>query len=175
MLTSASSLTMNFSPAVGTQPQQLTVSGDVNEIDSTTSTVGGLLAEQTLTELPLNSRDLFKAAIFAPGVAPTPSSAPSLQSSGKAGQVSINGIRPSWTDVRVAGMDANDPVFGYSPAGASWLFLGLNEFTEIRVLTPVVNVEYGGNEGGVIGTVTKSSRCCRQRSKIPRRGIVRVS
>ena len=79
------------------------------------------------------------------------------------------------SDVRVDGMDANDPVFGYSPAGASGLFLGLNEFTEIRVLTPVVNVEYGGNEGGVIGTVTKSSRCCRQRSKIPRRGIVRAS
>jgi len=175
ILTSASSLTMNFSLAVGTQPQQLTVSGDVNEIDSTTSTVGGLLAEQTLTELPLNSRDLFKVAIFALGVAPTPSSAPSLLSSGNAGQVSINGMRPSWTDVRVDGMDANDPVFGYSPAGTSGLFLGLNEFTEIRVLTQTFNVEYCRNGSGVIDTVTKSSRCCRQRSKIPRRGIVRAS
>jgi hypothetical protein len=72
-------------------------------------------------------------------------------------------------------MDANDPVFGYSPAGASGLFLGLNEFTEIRVLTQTFNVEYGRNGGGVIDRVTKSSRRCRQRSKIPRRGIVRAS
>jgi len=86
---------MNFSLAVGTQPQQLTVSGDVNKIDSTTSTVGGLIAEQSLTELPFNSRDLFKAAILAPGVAPTPSSAPSLLSNGDASQVSMSGMRPS--------------------------------------------------------------------------------
>jgi hypothetical protein len=154
--TSASSLTMNFSLAVGSHPQELTVRGDVNEIDSTTSTVSGLVTQQSLTELPLNGRDLFKAAVFAPGVAPTPSSAPSFLSNGKAGQVSVNGMRPSWTDVRIDGMDANDPVLGYSPAGASGLFLGLNEFTEVRVLTQTFDVEYGRNGGGVIDAVTKS-------------------
>jgi hypothetical protein len=40
-------------------------------------------------------------------------------------------------------MDANDPVFGDSPAGASGLFLGLNEFAEVRLLTQTFNVEYG--------------------------------
>jgi Carboxypeptidase regulatory-like domain/TonB dependent receptor len=155
-LTSASGVMINFSLAVGSQPQQLTVSGDVNEIDSTTSTVGGFVGEQTLTELPLNSHNLFKAAVLEPGVAPTPSSAPSLLSSGKAGQVSIDGMRPSWTDVLIDGMDANDPVFGYSPAGASGLFLGLDEFTEVRVLTQTFDLEYGRNGGGVIDAVTKS-------------------
>ena len=155
-LSSASGVMIDFSLVVGPQPQELTVSGDINEIDRTTSTVSGLIAEQNLTELPLNSRDLFKAAIFAPGVAPTPSSAPSLLSSGNAGQVAINGMRPSWTDVRIDGMDANDPLFGYSPAGASGLFLGLNEFTEVRVLTQTSDVEYGRNGGGVIDVVTKS-------------------
>ena len=155
-LASASSLTMNFSLALGSQPQQLTVSGDVNEIDSTTSSVSGVLGEQALTELPLNNRDLFKAAILEPGVAPTPSSAPSLLSSGKAGRVSIDGARPSSTDVLIDGMDANDPVFGYSPAGASGLFLGLNEFAEVRALTQTFDVEDGGNGGGVIDAATKS-------------------
>jgi hypothetical protein len=155
-VTSASSLTMNFSLAVGTQLQELTVSGDVNEINSTTSTVSGVVGEQALTDLPLNGRDLFQAVVLEPGVTPTPSSAPSLLSSGNAGQVSIDGMRPSWTDVRIDGMDANDPVFGYSPAGASGLFLGLNEFTEIRVLTQTFDVEYGRNGGGVIDAVTKS-------------------
>jgi len=142
-LTSASSMTMNFSLAVGSQPQEVTVSGDINEIDITTSSVSRLVAQQSLNELPLNGRDLFKAAIFAPGVAPTPSSAQSLLSNGNAGQISINGMRPSWTDVRIDGMDANDPVFGYSPAGASGLFLGLNEFTEVRLLTQTFDVENG--------------------------------
>ena len=155
-LTSASGVMINFPLNVGSKPQQVTVHGDVNEIDRTTSIAGGLVAAQSLSELPLDGRDLFKAVILEPGVAPTTSSAPSLLSSGKAGQVSIDGMRPSWTDVRIDGMDANDPLFGYSPAGASGLFLGLSEFTEVRVLTQSFDVEYGRNGGGVIDAVTKS-------------------
>jgi hypothetical protein len=155
-LTSASEIMMNLSLRVGDLKQQVTVSANFSTIDSTTSTVSGLLPDQSLTQLPLNGRDLFTAAILEPGVAPTPSSAPSLLSENKAGQVSINGMRPSWTNVLIDGMDANDPVFGYSPAGASGLFLGLCEFTEVRVLTQTFSAEYGRNGGGVVETVTKS-------------------
>src|SRR5215469_6599150 len=65
-------------------------------------------------------------------------------------------MRPSWTNVLIDGMDANDPVFGFSPAGASGLFLGLNGLTEVHSLTQTVDTEYGGNAGGVIEPVTKS-------------------
>ena len=65
-------------------------------------------------------------------------------------------MRPSWTNVLIDGMDANDPVFGFSPAGASGLFLGLNELAEVRVLTQTFDAEYGSNGGGVIEAVTKS-------------------
>ncbi|PWU10706.1 MAG: hypothetical protein C5B51_03870 [Terriglobia bacterium] len=155
-LTSASDVMINVSLAIGDQPQQVSVTASIAAIDNTTSTVGGLVAEHSLAELPLNGRDLFSAVVLEPGVAPTPSSAPSLLSSGKAAQVSINGMRPSWTNVLIDGIDANDPVFGFSPAGASGLFLGLNELAEVRVLSQTVNADYGGNGGGVIELVTKS-------------------
>jgi hypothetical protein len=155
-LTSASEFMMNLPLTVGDLKQEVTVLADVPTIDNATSTVGGLLPEHTLTELPLNGRDLFKAAILEPGVAPAPNSAPSLLSAGQGGQVSINGMRPSWTNVLIDGMDANDPVFGYSPAGASGLFLGINEWSEVRVLTQTFNAEYGRNGGGVIELATKS-------------------
>jgi hypothetical protein len=155
-LTSASEFMMNLSLTVGDLKQEVTVRADVPTIDNSTSTVGGLLPEHTLTELPLNGRDLFKAAVLEPGVAPVPNSAPSLLSAGKGGQVAINGMRPSWTNVLIDGMDANDPVFGYSPAGASGLFLGINEWSELRVLTQTFNAEYGRNGGGVIEVTTKS-------------------
>src|SRR5262245_3190054 len=155
-LTSASEVLISLSLTVGDQRQEVAVVASVTAIDNTTSTVGGLVAEQSLTNLPLNDRDVFNAAVLEPGVVPTPSSAPSLLSHGKAGQVSINGMRPSWTNVLIDGMDANDPVFGYSPAAASGLFLGLNELTEVRVLTQTFSAEYGRNGGGVIEVVTKS-------------------
>src|SRR5580698_4688011 len=134
-LTSAAEVVINSQLAIGDISQQTTVSASAAAIDSTTSTVGDLVPEQSLAELPLDNRDLFSAVTLEPGVAPNPSSAPSLLSNGKAGQVAINGIRPSMTNVLIDGLDATDPVFGYSPAGASGFFLGLNELTEVSVLT----------------------------------------
>ena len=154
-LSSGAAIVINMSLRVGAVPQDVTVTADV-AIDTTTSTVSAAIAERSLTDLPLNGRDLFKTAILQPGVAPTPSSAPSLLSNGKAGQVSVNGMRPTWTNVLIDGMDANDPVFGFSPAGASGLFLGLNGLTEVRVLTQTFDADYGTNGGGVIEAVTKS-------------------
>jgi hypothetical protein len=60
------------------------------------------------------------------------------------------------TNVLIDGMDATDPVFGFSPAGASGFFLGLNELTEVRVLTQTFNAEYRGHGGAVIDMTTKS-------------------
>jgi len=154
-LSSGAAIEINLSLKVGTVPQDVAVNADMT-IDTITSTVSGAIPERKLTDLPLNGRDLFKAAVLEPGVAPTPSSAPSLLSNGRAGQVSVNGMRPSWTNLLIDGMDANDPVFGFSPAGASGLFLGLNELTEVRILTQTVNPEYGRNGGGVIEAVTRS-------------------
>jgi hypothetical protein len=157
-LTSAASVTINSQLAIGDLQQQATVSANAAGIDSTTSTSARLLPEQSLTELPLDNRDLFSAVALEPGVAPNPSSAPSLLSSGKSGQVSINGMRPNMTNVLIDGMDATDPVWGYSPAGASGFFLGLNELTEVRVLTQTFNAEYGGHGGAVIEMISKSGR-----------------
>jgi hypothetical protein len=155
-LTSAAEVMINSQLAIGDLSQQTTVSASVAGIDNTTSTISRLLPEQSLTELPLDNRDLFSAIMLEPGVAPNPSSAPSLLSNGKAGQVSINGVRPNMTNVLIDGMDATDPVFGYSPVGASGFFLGLNELTEVRVLTQTFNAEYAGHGGAVIEMITKS-------------------
>jgi hypothetical protein len=155
-ITSAAEVMINSQLAIGDLSQQTTVSATVAGIDNTTSTISGLLPEQSLTELPLDNRNLFSAVTLEPGVAPNPSSAPSLLSNGKAGQVAINGIRPNMTNVLIDGMDATDPVFGYSPAGASGFFLGLDELTEVRALTQTFNAEYGGHGGAVIEMITKS-------------------
>src|ERR1700739_4047314 len=155
-LSPGAAIGINLSLVVGKLSVHATVEAAVPSVDTTTTTVEGMIAERSLTALPLDGRDLFKAAILVPGVAPTPSSAPSLLSNGKAGQVSVNGMRPSWTNVLIDGMDVNDPVFGYSPAGASGLFLGLDEFVEVRVLTQTFGTEYGPKGGGVIEAITKS-------------------
>src|SRR5580700_3890411 len=155
-LGSVTEVRINSQIAVGDLSQEATVSANVAGIDNTTSTIDGLVSEQSLTELPLDNRDLFSAVTLEPGAAPNPSSAPSLLSNGKVGQVAISGTRPSMTNVLIDGMDATDPVFGFSPAGASGFFLGLNELEEVQVLTQTFNAEYGGHGGAVIDMTTRS-------------------
>ena len=152
----ASDVAIDVSLSIRGQSEQVSVTASITGIDTATSTVGGLVAEQGLAELPLNGRDLFNAVILEPGVASTPSSAPSLLSSGQADQVSIDGTRPTFTNVLMDGMDATDPVFGFSPAGASGFFLGLNELAEVRVLTQTFEPEYSGHGGAVIELTTRS-------------------
>jgi hypothetical protein len=155
VLSSGAAVSTDLSMKLGAVSEHVTVYAEV-VIDNTTSSISGAIAERSLTNLPLDGRDLFKSVALEPGVAPTPNSAPSLLSNGNGGQVSINGARPSWTNVLIDGMDANDPVFGYSPAGASGLFLGLDDFAEVRVVTHTAGPEYGPYGGGVIEATTKS-------------------
>ena len=155
-LNSASEVMINSALTIGDLTQQTTVRESIADIDSTASISESLLLEQGITELPLNNRDLFSAVTLQPGVAPAAGSAPSLLSNGTVAQVAINGIRPTMTNVLIDGMDATDPVFGFSPAGASGFFLGLNELTEVRVLTQTFDPEYGGHGGAVIEMITKS-------------------
>jgi hypothetical protein len=155
-LASGSESVINFSLIVGDLRQQVAVNANAGGIDSPTSTVSGLVAEPSLTKLPLNNQDLFSAVALEPGVAPDPGSAPSLLSSGKTAQVAINGVRPSMTNVLIDGMDATDPVWGFSPAGASGFFLGLDELSQVSVLTQTFNAEYGGHGDAVIDMTTKS-------------------
>jgi hypothetical protein len=56
-LTSASEIMINLSLSVGDLKQQVTVTADFPAFDNTTSTISGLVPEQSLTELPLNGRD----------------------------------------------------------------------------------------------------------------------
>ena len=87
---------------MGKLSAHVTVEAGVPSVDTTTNTtIEGMIAERSLAALPLDGRDLFKTAVLQYGTAPTPSSAPSLLSNGKAGQVSINGMRPSWTNVLI--------------------------------------------------------------------------
>src|SRR4029077_10109644 len=91
-LSPGAAIGINLSLVVGKVSVHVTVKADVPGVDTTTTTVEGVIGERILTAPPLDGRDLFKAAILVPGVASTPSSGPSLLSNGKAGQVSINGM-----------------------------------------------------------------------------------
>jgi Carboxypeptidase regulatory-like domain len=66
-LNSAAEVRINSQLAIGDLSQETTVNASADAIDSTTSTVNGLVPEQSLSELPLDNRDLFSAVTPGPG------------------------------------------------------------------------------------------------------------
>src|SRR5713101_5070169 len=70
-LTPGAAIGINLSLVVGKLSVHVTVEAGVPSVDTTTTTVEGMIAERSLTALPLEGRDLFKAAILVQGVAPT--------------------------------------------------------------------------------------------------------
>src|SRR5260370_33577173 len=85
-LSPGAAIGINLSLVVGKLSVHVKGEAGVPSVDTTT-TVEGMIAERSLTVLPLDGRDLFKAAILVPGGAPTPSRTPSLLADGKSGQV----------------------------------------------------------------------------------------
>ena len=67
-LTGGSQIVVDFSLAVGLTQQTVTVEGEVNQVETTNSTVGALIDQVQMRELPLNGRNFAQLIQLAPGV-----------------------------------------------------------------------------------------------------------
>ena len=67
-LTVGAQRVVDFSLAVGQSQQTVTVEGQVTEVETTDATVGSLINQTQMAELPLNGRDFEQLIQLAPGV-----------------------------------------------------------------------------------------------------------
>ena len=144
----------------GAISNSVTVAGeDLPQIDTTGNTLGGVLTQETVKDLPVNGRDYTKLIYLTPGVAGSPDQI--TDSPGSYGVFSVNGARGRSNNFLLDGTDMND---GYrnDPAineagvfGTPATILPIDAVSELNVLS---NYEagYGRNAGGVINIVTKS-------------------
>jgi hypothetical protein len=59
---------LNFSLEVGTPSQELVVTGEAPIVNTTTASLGGLVSEEKLAELPLNGRNYLDLTLLQPGI-----------------------------------------------------------------------------------------------------------
>src|SRR5215510_12480582 len=67
-LTVAEEIVVNFSLKIGVQKQDVTVEVQSVNVETTGSTVSGLVDERKVRDLPLNGRDLAQLVLLQPGV-----------------------------------------------------------------------------------------------------------
>ena len=136
------------------------VSGDeLPLVETTTNTLGGVLTQNDVKDLPINGRDYTKLIFLNPGVAGSPDQI--TDSPGSFGEFSMNGARGRSNNYLLDGTDMNDGYRNDPAINQGGVFatpsaiLPIDAVSDMRVLSNF-EPEYGRNAGAVVNIVTKS-------------------
>src|SRR5205823_2771595 len=157
-VTVGSDISVNFSLTVGGVSEQVQVTAEAAQVDTSSSTLGGFVNSTTIRELPLNGRDWLQLALLQPGVNVNAAQNQNDLSRAQRGNglaISISGGRPTDNAFRIDGLIVNDYV-NSGPGSALRVNMGVDAIREFSVLTNNYSAEYGRGSGGIVNAITKS-------------------
>jgi Carboxypeptidase regulatory-like domain/TonB dependent receptor len=137
---------------VGAETEQVEVNADAQLIQTTSSSLGLVVNEQELLDLPLDGRNFSQLGLLQPGVVPL---TPGLKEAGgslRDGQAySVNGQRPESNNFLIDGannVNSVDAGFVLKPP--------IDAISEFRILSHNANAEFGQNTGSTTNIITRS-------------------
>ena len=137
----ADSVAVNFAMALGSVTQSVTVVGDIPLVNTTTSSLGGLVNEEKVSDLPLNGRNFVDLSLLQPGV----SRAITISNIGGdfiGTSYSSNGA-PIRSNLFLLDGAPMQNFYGFSAASAASTELGVDGIREYKVITSNFGAEYG--------------------------------
>lgn len=141
--------------SVGAVSQTVEVSGEAPLVQTTESTVSYLTNNTTISEIPLNGRDLSQLILLNPGVSESQNGVTNKGYTGYGKRISISGMTGESNAYLLDGSYIND-FARRTPAGPSGAVMGVETVREFQVLTSSYGAQYGRVLGGVFNAVTKS-------------------
>src|SRR5207253_3975980 len=142
----------NSTLQIGATAETVEVTSEAPLVDITSTQLGAVVNDRSVSQLPLNARDTYQFLQLQPGVTSTVGSGNQIvYGSDKAGSVSVNGGRGRSNNFSVNGGDANDQFVNLPTVQPS-----PDSIQEFRVLTNTFDAEYGRNSGSVVNVITKS-------------------
>ena len=151
----AQTATVNVALEVGNVVQTVNVSSAPPLLDTQTSSIGQVISEKTIEDLPLNGRSTFRLIALTPGV---------VFSNGANGQMGDTTVNSTFdTQFRINGGRTGSNEFlidGIPTATGFFNQITINpipdETQEFKVESSNLSAEYGRFSGGVINVSTKS-------------------
>src|ERR1700730_7202195 len=95
----------------GSQTETITINEDAPMMDTTSTTLGGTISNQTINEIPLNGRNYQNLLTLRPGTTVYPGGGPWTQTT--------NGARPEDTSYLVDGLSNDEAFMGFSVTNAA--------------------------------------------------------
>jgi hypothetical protein len=138
--------------AVGSEAQQIEVSADAQLIEPTVTSMGKVVQQRELEDLPLNGRDFAQLGLLQPGVVPlTPGIAEAGGSLRSNEGYAVNGQRPESNNFLIDGANNFNGV-----DGGFVLKPPVDAIAEFRIITHSANAEFGGALGSTTNLITRS-------------------
>ena len=141
--------------SVGGLSEQVTVAGETSAVSLGTTTTGGVVTTQQISELPLNGRNFMQLATLTPGVITSRGTARDFTGGFAGTQLAVAGARPEQTGYLMDGTNIAD-ISDKAPSSLAGVMLGVDTVQEFSMQTHGYNAEFGRAAGGVMSAVTKS-------------------
>ena len=139
---------LDFSLQVGAATEEVKVSATPPIVQTDTSTMGQVLNNRLVQNLPLNERNFLSLALLVPG---SQFPAEGSQNSTQGGAISVNGAREQANNFILDGVDNNDPYINQYVALPS-----IDAIQEFKVQSGTYSAEYGRSSGAQINVILKS-------------------
>lgn len=137
---------------VGAESEQIKVNADADIIQSTVTSLGSVVSEREILDLPLNGRNFTQLGLLQPGVVPLTPGLVEAGGSLRAGQAyAVNGQRPESNNFLIDGANNFNGV-----DGGFVLKPPVDAVAEFRILTHNANAEFGNSLGSTTNIITRS-------------------
>ncbi len=150
----------NIFLAISVAEQEVTVTATVAEapvVNTTTSQVTGLVAEEQVKDLPLNGRGFDKLITLNPGTADFSPLRNQNTTTSNGAAYSVDGMRPGDNLILLNGVELTGASqLAVSPGGVSGNLLGVDAVREFNMLSSTYGAEYGKRAGAQVTVVTQS-------------------
>jgi hypothetical protein len=138
--------------AVGSETQVVQVTADAQMIQETVTSLGKVILEHEILDLPLDGRNFTQLGTLQPGVVPLTPGLKQAGSSLREGQsYAVNGQRPESNNFLIDGANNFNGV-----DGGFVLKPPVDAITEFRILTHNSTAEFGNSLGSTTNIITKS-------------------
>jgi hypothetical protein len=139
---------LDASLEIGQLSEAVTVTADASALETTISTVGDVVNNRAILNLPLNTRNIYSLIYLTPGVAG------GIGNDYNSLSYSVNGARGSSMETMVDGATGGFPtVNGYFGIG---VFPSVDAIGEFKMMDSNYSAEFGRSLGNVVNVIYKS-------------------
>ncbi len=124
------------------------VNADATQLETDTASIGQVINNRSVDNLPLNQRNIYSLMFLVPGVTG------SVTYQYNSLNFSVDGGRPGTTNVLVDGIPASPPLI--VPIGGFAVFPSVDAVQEFKVQTTAYSAEFGRSGSGIVNVILKS-------------------